>query len=107
MHKQIDKMSFKQLQDHYLKVEKLLLERKEEEKQKIKAKAEALVAKSGYGFTLTDIMGIKQKRAYTKSGKARKKHTSKIKIVNPANPDQVYRGMGRKPGWLVEMEASQ
>jgi DNA-binding protein H-NS len=88
-------MSYAQLLELRDRVDAALVAARAAEKQELRAKMEALAAKSG--LTLADILE-------TKIGAgSRKLKGSKVavKYRNPKDATQTWSGRGRKPNWLA------
>jgi DNA-binding protein H-NS len=88
-------MSYAQLLELRNRVDAALVAAKAAEKQDLRAKIEALAAKSG--LTLADVLD-------TKSGVVSSKlKGSKVamKYRNPKDASQTWTGRGRKPNWLA------
>ena len=90
MAKEIDRMSFKELQDLEMKIKRAKSTAQEKTRTDLKQKVEAMVASAG--FKLTDLFG-------GRGGKGRK---VAAKYVNPDDASETWTGRGRKPNWLVD-----
>ena len=90
------KFSYKDLLAHQAKVNKAVELRKETEKQEVYESLLALASEKGFSFE--EFAGLKP-------GKS-KKSVSKATYRNPDNHEQIYKGGGRKPNWLVEKLAN-
>lgn len=51
-----------------------------------------------FGFSLSDLMGVKKKRKSSNAGGPKYRH--------PKNPEVTWSGRGRKPGWFVDALAA-
>ena len=89
MAKDIDRMSFKELQEFELKIKKAKSAAQEKSRSDLRQKVEAMVASAG--FKLSDLFG-------GRGGKGRK---VAAKYVNPDDPGETWTGRGRKPRWLA------
>jgi DNA-binding protein H-NS len=89
MAKEIDRMSFKELQDLEMKIKRAKSAAQDKTRTDLKAKVEAMVAAAG--FKLSDLFG-------GRGGKGRK---VAAKYANPADPTETWTGRGRKPRWLA------
>ena len=87
----LNKMSRVELIAHRKDVDKAILEADDRDRREALEAAEKAVAK--YGFSLSEISGGKG-RGKGKRGKAVAKYR------NPANHEQTWSGMGRKPHWI-------
>lgn len=88
-------MSYAQLLELRNRVDAALVAAKAAEKQELRAKIEALAAKSG--LTLSDLLD-------TKSGPGNSKLKGSkvaVKYRNPKDAAQTWSGRGRQPKWLV------
>lgn len=90
----LSSMSYAQLLELRDRVDAALVTAKAAEKQDLRARMEALAAKSG--LTLAEILD-------TKSGASSKLKGSKaaVKYRNPKDASQTWSGRGRQPNWLV------
>jgi DNA-binding protein H-NS len=89
MAKEIDRMSFKELQDLELKIKRAKSTAQEKTRTDLKDKVEAMVAAAG--FKMSDLFG-------GRGGKGRK---VAAKYVNPDDSSETWTGRGRKPRWLA------
>jgi DNA-binding protein H-NS len=89
MAKDIDRMTFKELQDLELKIKRAKSTAQEKTRTDLKDKVEAMVAAAG--FKMSDLFG-------GRGGKGRK---VAAKYVNPDDPTETWTGRGRKPRWLA------
>ena len=89
MAKDIDRMSFKELQDLETKIKRAKSTAQEKTRTDLKVKVEAMVASAG--FKLSDRFG-------GRGGKGRK---VAAKYANPDDQSETWTGRGRKPNWLV------
>ena len=72
--------------------------RKEEKQAALREKIEQLLDEEGVDFH--DIFGKVPKGK--RRGKDKKRGQRAVQYRNPANPDETWTGVGRKPTWLVE-----
>lgn len=88
-------MSYAQLLELRDRVDAALVSAKAAEKQELRAKIEAMAAKSG--LTLAEVLDTKSEglRSRLKSSKVA------IKYRNPKDMSQTWTGRGRKPNWLA------
>ncbi len=93
---ELNKLSLKQLHDLSHRVANAVENKKNFERDKIKAKAMALIEESG--FKVSEIMDFKAQR--------KKRKTNGKKHVNPANPSQTTSGMGRPPQWFKDQKSA-
>jgi DNA-binding protein H-NS len=89
MAKDIDRMTFKELQDLELKIKRAKSTAQEKTRTDLKDKVEAMVAAAG--FKMSDLFG-------GRGGKGRK---VAAKYVNPDDSTETWTGRGRKPRWLA------
>jgi DNA-binding protein H-NS len=89
MAKDIDRMSFKELNDLEMKIRRAKSAAHEKSRTEIKDKVEAMVAAAG--FKMSDLYG-------GRGGKGRK---VAAKYANPDDPSETWTGRGRKPRWLA------
>ena len=89
MAKDLDKMSFKELQELELKLKKAKATAEDRSRTEVRAKAEAMIVSAG--FKVTDIFG----------GRGGKGRTVAAKYANPDDPSETWTGRGRKPRWLA------
>jgi len=89
MAKDLERMSFKELQELELKVKKAKAAAQDRSRSQLKERLEAMAAEAG--FKITDLFGAR-------GGKGRK---VAAKYVNPEDPSQTWTGRGRKPRWLA------
>ena len=89
MAKDIDRMSFRELQDLEAKIRRAKTAAQEKTRTDLKDKVEAMV--SAAGFKITDLFG-------GRGGKGRK---VAAKYANPDDPSETWTGRGRKPRWLA------
>ena len=89
MAKEIDRMSFRELQDLEAKIRRAKSAAQEKTRTDLKEKVEAMVAAAG--FKVTDLFG-------GRGGKGRK---VAAKYANPDDPSETWTGRGRKPRWLA------
>jgi DNA-binding protein H-NS len=88
----LEKMSFKELQELQLRVEKTIAQARLKERQELKAEIEQMVVDRG--FTMEEIFS-------TRRGGPKGRAVAP-KFANPEDPTQTWTGRGRKPNWLVE-----
>jgi len=86
MPKDLDRMSFRELQLLELKLKKAKAKAQDRTRAQIRSKAVALIVSAG--FDVIDIFG----------GRGR---TVPAKYANPANPTETWTGRGRRPRWLA------
>lgn len=89
MAKDVDKMSFKELQELSLRVKRAMANVQERERAALRQKMEAMAASAG--FKLGEVFG----------GRGGKGRTVAAKYANPDDPTQTWTGRGRKPKWLA------
>jgi DNA-binding protein H-NS len=89
MARELDRMSYKDLQELELKLKKAKASAQERSRVDLREKVEAMVAAAG--FKMSDIFG-------GRGGKGRK---VAAKYVNPDDPSETWTGRGRKPRWLA------
>ena len=89
MAKDIDRMSFKELQDLETKIMRAKSAAQEKTRNDLKEKVEAMVTAAG--FKMSDLFG-------GRGGKGRK---VAAKYVNPSDSSETWTGRGRKPRWLA------
>lgn len=92
----LDKLTYAELKDLRDRVDEAMVDAKASEKRSIRAKMEALAAESG--FTVAELLGGGRRGAA-------KGTPAIVKYRNPKDPTQTWSGRGRKPNWLVEVEA--
>jgi len=90
-------LSRKELSKLKTDVEKALVSAEDRERREALKAAQQAAAE--YGFSLDDLSDS-QKASGSKRGKAVPKYR------NPANPEQTWSGLGRKPHWVHEALAS-
>ena len=88
MAKDIDRMSFKELQDLEAKIKRAKTTAQEKTRTDLKDRVEAMVAAAG--FKMSDLYG-------GRGGKGRK---VAAKYANPDDVSETWTGRGRKPRWL-------
>lgn len=88
-------MSYAQLLELRDRVDAALTAAKAAEKQELRAKMEALAAKSG--LTLAEILDEKRSNGTSKL----KGSKVAAKYRNPKDVSQTWTGRGRKPNWLT------
>jgi len=89
MAKDPERMSFKELQELELKVQKAKISVQERSRAEVRKKLEAIAADAG--FKIGDLFGAR-------GGKGRK---VAAKYANPDNASETWTGRGRKPRWLA------
>jgi DNA-binding protein H-NS len=85
---QLDRMSYKDLQELELKVKKAKASAQDRTRNELREKLEAMAA--AQGFKIADLFG-------GRGGKGRK---VAAKYVNPDDAAETWTGRGRKPRWL-------
>ena len=88
MARDLDRMSFKDLQELELKVKKAKASVQDRSRTELREKLEATAAAAG--FKIGDLFG-------GRGGKGRK---VAAKYANPDDPSETWTGRGRKPRWL-------
>ena len=88
MARDLDRMSFKDLQELELKVKKAKASVQDRSRTELREKLEAMAAAGG--FKIGDLFG-------GRGGKGRK---VAAKFANPDDPSETWTGRGRKPRWL-------
>ena len=88
MAKDLDRMSFKDLQELELKVKKAKASAQDRSRSELRERLEAMAAAAG--FKISDLFG-------GRGGKGRK---VAAKYANPDNTSETWTGRGRKPRWL-------
>jgi DNA-binding protein H-NS len=88
MVKDLDRMSFRELQDLEVKLRKAKASAQDKSRSEVRQKVEAIIVAAG--FKVTDIFG----------GRGGKGRTVAAKYVNPDDPSETWTGRGRKPRWL-------
>jgi DNA-binding protein H-NS len=89
MAKEIERMSFKELNDLEMKIKRAKTAAQEKSRTDVRNKVEAMVAAAG--FKMSDLYG-------GRGGKGRK---VAAKYANPDNSSETWTGRGRKPRWLA------
>ena len=89
MGKEIDRMSYRELQELELKVKKAKSSVQDRSRNELRRKLEAMAAEQG--FKIGDLFGAR-------GGKGR---TVAAKYSNPENPSETWTARGRKPRWLA------
>ena len=89
MAKELDRMSFKDLQELELKIKKAKASVQDRTRTELREKLEAMAAAAG--FKIGDLFG-------GRGGKGRK---VAAKYANPDNASETWTGRGRKPRWLT------
>jgi DNA-binding protein H-NS len=89
MAKEIDRMSYRELQELELKVKRAKSSVQDRSRNELRRKLEAMAAEQG--FKIGDLFGAR-------GGKGR---TVAAKYSNPENPSETWTGRGRKPRWLA------
>jgi len=87
----LTKIPLKELVAFQAKLNKAIELRREEEKQEIYQKINALASESG--FSLSELM----------THKPAKKTPAVIRYRNPNNKNEGWTGKGRKPKWLTDL----
>jgi DNA-binding protein H-NS len=88
--KDLEKMSYKDLQQHLVRVQRAIAMAHERDKEAVRKKIDAIAREAG--FKISDLYG-------GRGGKGRK---VPAKYANPDNPSETWTGRGRKPRWLAE-----
>ena len=88
MARDLERMSYKDLQELELKVRKAKASAQDRSRTELREKLEAMAAAGG--FKIGDLFG-------GRGGKGRK---VAAKYVNPEDPGETWTGRGRKPRWL-------
>jgi DNA-binding protein H-NS len=88
MAKDLDRMSFKELQDLEVRLRKAKAHAQDKTRSEVRQKVEAIIAAAG--FKVSDIFG----------GRGGKGRTVAAKYVNPDDASETWTGRGRKPRWL-------
>lgn len=88
MARDLERMSFKDLQELELKVKKAKASVQDRSRTELREKLEATAAAAG--FKIGDLFG-------GRGGKGRK---VAAKYANPDDPSETWTGRGRKPRWL-------
>lgn len=88
MARDLDRMSFKDLQELELKVKKAKVSAQDRSRTELREKLEAMAGAAG--FKIGDLFG-------GRGGKGRK---VAAKYVNPDDASETWTGRGRKPRWL-------
>ena len=89
MAKDLEKMSFRELQEYELKVKKAKTGVQERSRSDLRKKLESIAAQAG--FKIGDLFGAR-------GGKGRK---VAAKYANPDDASETWTGRGRKPRWLA------
>jgi DNA-binding protein H-NS len=89
MARELDRMSFRELQELENKIRKAKSNVQERSRADLRKKMEGMAADAG--FKLTDLFG----------GRGGKGRTVAAKYANPENPSETWTGRGRKPKWLA------
>jgi DNA-binding protein H-NS len=85
----LDTMSFAELAHMQARIERLKIEKQNEERSKLRDRIIAMVKEEG--FELHDLFG-----------KGRKgKGSVAVKYRDPQNPENTWTGRGRMPRWMV------
>jgi DNA-binding protein H-NS len=89
MVRNLDKMSFKQLQVLELQVKKAKASMHERNRAELRQRLEVMA--SDHGFNIGDLFGARGARGRKVAAK----------YANPDNPAETWAGRGRKPRWLA------
>ena len=89
MAKDLDRMSYKELQELELKLKKAKASAEDRSRSEVRTKVETLITNAG--FRISDIFG----------GRGGKGRTVAAKYANPDDPSETWTGRGRKPRWLA------
>jgi DNA-binding protein H-NS len=86
----LGELSLNELQDLHKRIEKELVVRKVQEKERLRK--QILQQVEAVGLTFDEVFGKGVAVA----------ESAKVKFRDPNNPDNTWAGKGRKPHWLVE-----
>ena len=89
MAKDIDRMSYRELQELILRAKRALSTVQDRERNALRQKMEAMATSAG--FKLGEVFG----------GRGGKGRTVAAKYANPDDPRETWTGRGRKPKWLA------
>lgn len=89
MAKDVEKMSYKELQELILRAKKAMANVQDRERAALRNKMEAMASQSG--FKIGEIFG----------GRGGKGRTVAAKYANPDDPSETWTGRGRQPRWLA------
>ena len=89
MVRNLDKMSFKQLQELELQVKKAKATVHDRSRAELRQRLEVMA--SDHGFNIGDLFGARGGRGRTVAAK----------YANPDDPSETWAGRGRKPRWLA------
>ena len=89
MARDLERMSFRELQELELRIKKAKASVQERERAALRQKMEVMA--SDAGFRLGELFG----------GRGGKGRTVAAKYANPDDPSQTWTGRGRKPRWLT------
>ncbi len=95
----LDSMSRKELVKLRADVDKAIATVADRERRAALEAAERVAAE--HGFSLSELTGAAAAKA-ARGGKPK----SPAKYRNPANGDETWSGRGRKPRWILEVEAA-
>ncbi len=104
MKRQLNKLTLKQLEDHWEMVKEMIEERSLIERQTAAAKEVHETLKK-YGVTLEEIMDVKFEMPERKRrGRKGRKQMEKAvpKYVDPGNSSVTWAGRGRPPLWVTK-----
>ena len=89
MARDLDKMSYRELQELVLKAQRAMVNVQNRERDALRQRMESMAKDAG--FKLGDLVG----------GRGGKGRTVAVKYSNPDDPSQTWTGRGRKPKWLA------
>ena len=85
----LDNMSYAELAQMQTRIERLKIEKQNNERAELRERIVAMVKE--HGFELSDIFGKSRKG----------KGSVAVKYRDPQNPENTWTGRGRMPRWLV------
>jgi DNA-binding protein H-NS len=86
----IEKMSYTEPKEMETRIQRQLIQKRDQERAELKEKMAALARESG--FDLRELLG---------GGRGRKGMTVSVKYRDPENPENTWTGRGRMPRWLA------
>jgi DNA-binding protein H-NS len=89
MAREIERMSFRELQELELKIKRAKVSAQEKTRAELRRKIETMVA--GAGLSISDLF----------PGRGGKGRTVAAKYANPDDPSETWTGRGRQPRWLA------